>query len=103
VTATVNQVRLNNFRREFGGTIVVPEDQTYDEARTIFNAMIGRRPAVIAQCVTTTLSPPSALPANTILRLPFSAVSTALPAARSQKAASRYTKARFRRRAMGKG
>src|SRR5512141_2377904 len=34
---------------EFGGELVGPEDSGYDEARALFNAMIDRRPAVIAR------------------------------------------------------
>ena len=32
--------------------LIRPDDPRYDEARTIFNAMIDKRPAVIASCVT---------------------------------------------------
>ena len=32
--------------------LIKPDDVRYDEARTIFNSMIDKRPAVIAQCAT---------------------------------------------------
>ncbi|MFR9800480.1 FAD-binding oxidoreductase [Streptomyces sp. MS06] len=41
---------LAAFREDLSGDLFVPEDEGYDEARTVFNAMIDRRPAVIAQC-----------------------------------------------------
>ena len=34
----------------FGDRLVGPEDGRYDEARSLFNAMIDRRPALIALC-----------------------------------------------------
>jgi FAD/FMN-containing dehydrogenase len=41
-------------RRELGasfsGALIGPEDDGYDAARTVFNAMIDRRPALIARC-----------------------------------------------------
>ena len=34
----------------FGGELVGPDDPGYDEARTVYNAMIDRRPALVARC-----------------------------------------------------
>lgn len=46
----MNLSDLDQFRSRFDGRIITPDDGPYDEARTIFNAMIDRRPRLIAQC-----------------------------------------------------
>jgi hypothetical protein len=38
------------FARQFRGDLIRPEDPRYDSARALYNAMIDRRPALIARC-----------------------------------------------------
>ncbi|MFW6076036.1 MAG: FAD-binding oxidoreductase, partial [Chloroflexota bacterium] len=41
---------LESFRATFRGPVLEPGDSGYDDARSIWNAMIDRRPAIIARC-----------------------------------------------------
>ena len=49
---TLTNADLEGLRTGFSGAILLPQDPEYDEARTLFNAMIDVRPRIIAQCVT---------------------------------------------------
>ena len=48
--ATVETARLDELRATFTGTLLEPSDPGYEDARRVHNAMIDRRPALIAQC-----------------------------------------------------
>ncbi|MFE1380229.1 FAD-binding oxidoreductase [Streptomyces sp. NPDC058740] len=45
---------VETLRESLRGEVLGPEDAGYDEARTVYNAMIDRRPAVIARCADVT-------------------------------------------------
>jgi FAD/FMN-containing dehydrogenase len=42
---------FDELRSSLAGTVIGPEDPGYDAARICFNALVDRRPAVIAQCL----------------------------------------------------
>lgn len=44
---------IDEFKTHFRGEALLPGDAGYDEVRQIWNAMIDRRPALIARCVST--------------------------------------------------
>jgi FAD/FMN-containing dehydrogenase len=45
---------LDRLAGTFGGELVQPGDDAYEDARRVWNGMIDRRPAVIARCTSTT-------------------------------------------------
>jgi FAD/FMN-containing dehydrogenase len=46
----IEETAIEELRGAFGGSLLQRDDEGYDAARTIFNAMIDRRPGVIARC-----------------------------------------------------
>ena len=44
---------LGELRRSLAGAVIAPADAEYDAARRCFNALVDRRPAVIARCIGT--------------------------------------------------
>jgi FAD/FMN-containing dehydrogenase len=49
--AGVNQKSIDELRARLRGPLLVPGDSEYDASRTVWNAMIDRRPALIARCL----------------------------------------------------
>ena len=47
---TVDQGALDRLDSALRGRVLRPNTPDYDEARTLFNSMIDKRPALIAQC-----------------------------------------------------
>jgi hypothetical protein len=50
VTVRVDDESLNELQRSLAGTVIGPGDPEYDAARVCFNALVDRRPALIARC-----------------------------------------------------
>lgn len=51
--ANLDATKLSAFKAGFQGEVLRPGDGEYDSARAIWNAMIDKRPAVIARCSST--------------------------------------------------
>ena len=47
---TLDNAHIEQLRSKINGRIILPDDPSYDEVRSIWNAMIDRRPAVIVEC-----------------------------------------------------
>ena len=50
-TTTIGQDEIDAFASDLGGEAIAPGSPGYDEGRTLWNAMIDRRPGLIVECV----------------------------------------------------
>ena len=46
----VNQHAIDELKKQVRGRVLGPSDTAYNEARSIYNGMIDRRPSVIVYC-----------------------------------------------------
>ncbi|NIQ91120.1 MAG: FAD-binding oxidoreductase, partial [Deltaproteobacteria bacterium] len=46
----IDQAAAEEFKASLGGELIQPNDDSYDEVRKVWNAMIDKRPALIARC-----------------------------------------------------
>jgi hypothetical protein len=46
----LDKTTIEEFKATLGGELIQPNDDTYDDVRKVWNAMIDKRPALIAQC-----------------------------------------------------
>ncbi len=46
----MNRSALDAFQASFGGEVLAPGDAAYDEVRSLYNAMIDKKPRMIARC-----------------------------------------------------
>ncbi|MGY0614399.1 FAD-binding oxidoreductase [Vibrio sp. FJH11] len=46
----IENSKVEDFKKHFGGDVILPDDPTYNEVRQIWNGMIDRKPGMIARC-----------------------------------------------------
>ncbi len=49
---SIENAKVEEFKKQFGGDVILPDDPSYDEVRQIWNGMIDRKPGMIARCKT---------------------------------------------------
>ena len=77
---TLDESAVQALAATMRGPLIQPGDPGYDAARTVYNAMIDKHPALIARCATSpTSSPPSTSPATTTSSWPSAAAATTAP------------------------
>ena len=47
----VDASAIEAVRKQIRGTVILPEDADYNNARKVYNAMINKHPAIIIKCV----------------------------------------------------
>ncbi len=47
----LDEVAVRDFKARLRGALILPGDEAYETARKVYNGMIDKRPALIAQCV----------------------------------------------------
>ena len=50
IEGNLDEATIEEFRGRLRGPLLTPDDPGYDEARTVRNGLIDRRPALIARC-----------------------------------------------------
>ena len=49
-SVTVAAAAVEKLKSTLRGTLLLPGDEGFDKSRTVWNAMIDRRPALVARC-----------------------------------------------------
>lgn len=47
----IEESKINAFKAQLRGDLIMPADATYDQSRKVYNAMIDKKPAMIVKCV----------------------------------------------------